>query len=141
MKKFINGLLVLFILFSIPVTVLIARQANLGTSASVSDLAVTIRPTDQEVARGGSGTYLLDLSFSESVKSANLPVLIHFGELPEGVQIIEVPLGATPSNDYRQTHSFQIAVDSTATSGQHFIVVQATDMRKTIETKFALTIK
>jgi hypothetical protein len=141
-KKLVNTILVLFILFSIPVTVLVARRsANIGSDASASALGLQISPGMRTIEKGGSGAYTLEMTVPKEYQNSGSPVLLQFGKLPSGMVIINQPLGATKSNNFQTVHIFTIAVDSKISSGNYPIEVVASDLNRTHKTTFSVAVK
>lgn len=140
-KKILNLALLLFILFSIPVTVFIAKRANLNSSASGLALSLSVTPASQAITKTSSAAFVLNLNFSESRVSANNPILLHFSDLPEGVALQPQPLGATPSNNFQKTHHFNVVTGSNAALGTYKVEITATDMVTTQKTSFSFTVR
>lgn len=140
-RNFATIALLLFVLVSIPVTVIIARRANLGSSASSSAFAFGVTPPSQSLARGESYAYTLEFNFSDGYKSAPRDILLHFSDLPTGVTMTPQPIGATKSNNYQSLHKFNLVVSPSASAGEHSIRVEATDLSTSHETNFTLNIQ
>lgn len=141
-KSLINSILILFILFSIPVTVLVAqRSANLGSKAATADFSLQVSPGIQSVARGGHATYNLEMTFPDADIQSSTPVLLHFSALPEGVALIGQPIGAALSNKFQKTHLFQVAIDPKAAKGTYKVQVTASDLRNSATAEFSVVIQ
>ena len=141
-KKLVNTALVLFILFSIPVTVLVARRSsNLASRASGEVLSLQISPSTRSLNRGSSSSFTLSLDFPDLFTKTSSSVLLHFDQLPPGVSIHNQPLGATPSNNYQKVHIFTVVADPTAAIGTYKIGISASDLSRTETTSFSLEIK
>ncbi len=140
-KKILNISLFLFILFSIPVTVFIAKRANLNSSASSLALSASVSPSTQAITKSSSGSFVLTLNFSNSHLTSGNGILLHFSDLPEGVALQPQPIGATPSNNFQKIHYFNVVTGSNAKAGTYKVDITATDMITTQKTSFSFTIK
>jgi hypothetical protein len=140
-KNLINSILVLFILVSIPATVLIARNANIGSKADTLTLSVAVTPKSQEIVRGGSRSFQLDLSVPDRDVKSSVPVLLKFAELPTGISLNPQPLGATLSNHYQKNHIFNVVVDRKTAVGTYEIEVVVSDLKTQQKTSFSVVVK
>lgn len=140
-KNFANIILVLFVLFSIPLTIQVAQRSNLASRAAGLDLSVAVTPNSGEIASGGSLVFQLELNVpSQNIKN-KIPVLLQFNGLPEGVSLNPRPLGATPSNYFQKIHSFNVVVDSITKAGKYNIEVIASDLKRQQKTVFSIVVK
>lgn len=140
-KNLINAILILFILVSIPVTVLIARNANIGSKADTLAISVAVSPKTQEIVTGGSRSFELKLEVPERDINSQVPVLLKFSDLPTGLTLSPQPLGATFSNNYQKNHIFNVVVDPKTKPGTYPVEVVASDLKSQQKTSFSVTIK
>lgn len=140
-KNLINTILILFILVSIPVTVIIARNANIGSKADTLSLSVSVTPKAGQISAGGSHSFDLELGVPDSDVKSKVPVLLKFSDLPSGLTMLPQPLGATPSNGYQKHHTFNVLVDPKVIPGTYHVEVVASDLKYQQKTSFDVVVK
>lgn len=141
LKTFFNTLLVLFILFSIPVTVLIAQRAGTVSRAASYPFSLSIKPDNQTIIQGGSYPYTLEFNFSPQYRKNPVPIYLEFAGIPEGVTLLPQPLGATGSNNFQRIHKYSLITTPQVPLGSYTITVTASDLSRVVKSSFSFNLK